>query len=130
MTCSLKISSKHIYENARQFRAEHRKWNDVNCKIKYCVIGLYRENAIEIESEANDSFGGNVYNVTMQITLSIPEFTRNQRNVHCDVLHITPEIVVRLFRSVPDVAIRAYRGLRYSTARFPLDQIRNYVQKR
>ena len=63
----------------------------------------------------------------MQITLSIPEFTRNQRNVHCDVLHITPEIVVRLFRSVPDVAIRAYRGLRYSTARFPLAQIRNYV---
>ena len=37
-------------------------------------IGLYRENAIVIESEANDSFGGNVYNVTMQITLSIPEF--------------------------------------------------------
>ena len=35
---------------------------------------LYRENAIAIESEANDSFGGNVYNVTMQITLSIPEF--------------------------------------------------------
>ena len=25
------------------------------------VIGLYRENAIAIESEANDSFGGNVY---------------------------------------------------------------------
>ena len=24
-------------------------------------VGLYRENAIAIESEANDSFGGNVY---------------------------------------------------------------------
>ena len=35
------------------------------------VIGLYRENAIAIESEANDSFGGNVYYVTMQITLPI-----------------------------------------------------------
>ena len=35
-------------------------------------IGLYRENAIAIESEANDSFGGNVYYVTMQITLPIP----------------------------------------------------------
>ena len=35
-------------------------------------IGLYRENAIAIESEANYSFGGNVYYVTMQITLPIP----------------------------------------------------------
>ena len=30
-------------------------------------IGLYRENAIAIESEANDPFCGNVYYVTMQI---------------------------------------------------------------
>ena len=59
-------------------------------------IGLYRENAIAIESEANDSFGGNVYYVTMQITLPIPEFTRNERNCHCDVLHITPDRVVTL----------------------------------
>ncbi len=32
-------------------------------------IGLYRENAIAIESEARDPFGGNVYYVTMQIAL-------------------------------------------------------------
>ena len=31
------------------------------------IIGLYRENAIAIESEARDPFGGNVYYVTMQI---------------------------------------------------------------
>ena len=48
-------------------------------------ICLYRENAIAIESEAIDSFGGNVHYVTMQITLPIPEFTRNERNCHCDV---------------------------------------------
>ena len=36
------------------------------------TIGLYRENDIAIESEANDSFGGNVYYVTRQITLPIP----------------------------------------------------------
>ena len=54
------------------------------------AIGLYRENAIAIESEANDSFGGNVYYVTMQITLPIPEFTRNERNFHCDILHVAP----------------------------------------
>ena len=60
-------------------------------------LGLYRKNAIAIESEANDSFGGNAYYVTMQITLTIPEFTPNERNVHCDVLHITPDRVARLF---------------------------------
>ncbi len=29
------------------------------------AIGLYRENAIAIEGEARDPFGGNVYYVTM-----------------------------------------------------------------
>ena len=76
---------------------------------KYRPIGSYRENAIAIECEANDSFGGNVYNVTMQITLSIPGFTQNERNVHCDVLHITPVRVVRLFL---DDAIAAFQTSR------------------
>ena len=67
-------------------------------------IGLYRENAIAIVREANDSFGVNVYYVTMQITLPIPEFTRNERNFHCDVLHITLDRVVTL---VLDDAIAA-----------------------
>ena len=39
-------------------------------------IGLYRENAIAIESEARDPFGGNVYYVAMQITFPIPEIAR------------------------------------------------------
>ena len=77
------------------------------------TIGLYRENAIALESEANceanDSFRGNVYYVTMQITLPIPELTRNERNVHCDVLHITPERIVRLFL---DDAIAAFQTSR------------------
>ena len=72
-------------------------------------IGLYRENAIAIESEANDSFGGNVYYVTMQITLPIPEFTRNQRKFHYDVLHIITDRVFRLFL---DDAITAIQTLR------------------
>ena len=37
---------------------------------------IYRENSIAIESEAKDPFGGNVFYVTMQITLHIPEFAR------------------------------------------------------
>ena len=75
-----------------------------------CIaICLYRENAIAIESEANDSFGGNVYYVTMQITLPIPEFTRNERNFHCDVLHIAPDRVVTL---VLDDAIAAIQTSR------------------
>ena len=60
-------------------------------------IGLYRENAIAIESEARYPFGGNVYYVTVHITLPIPEFTCSERNLHCDVLHITTHRVVRLF---------------------------------
>ena len=48
------------------------------------LIGLYREKAIAIESEARDPFGGNMYYVTMQITLFIPEFAR-VRNVICIV---------------------------------------------
>ena len=75
----------------------------------WLFIGLYRENAIAIESEANDSFGGNVYNVTMQIAFFIPGFTRNERNFHSDVLHITPVRVVRLFL---DDAIAAFQTSR------------------
>ena len=45
-------------------------------------IGLYRENAIAIESEARDPFGGNVYYATMQITFPIPEFARKERKAY------------------------------------------------
>ena len=58
-------------------------------RIAWCIqfaIGLYRENAIAIESEARDPFGGNVYYVTMQIMFTIPEFARKGRNLHCDVV--------------------------------------------
>ena len=60
------------------------------------TIGLYRENAIAIESEARYPFGGNVYYVTMQITFPIPEFARKERNLHCDVVHVTTKLVSRL----------------------------------
>ena len=72
-------------------------------------IGLYRENAIAIESEARDPFGGNVYYVTMQITFFIPEFARKERNLHCDVVHVTPKWVSRL---VLDHAIAAIQTSR------------------
>ena len=58
-------------------------------------MGLYRENAIAIESEARDPLGGNVYYVTMQITFPIPEFARKQRNLHCDVVHVTTNCISR-----------------------------------
>ena len=62
-----------------------------------------------IESEVKDPFGGNVYHVTMQITLPIPECTRNECNLHCDVLHITTDRVARL---VLDDAIAAIQTSR------------------
>ena len=73
------------------------------------AIGLYRENAIAIESEARDPFGGNVYYVTMQITFPIPEFARKERNLHCDVVHVTTKWVSRL---VLDHAIAAIQTSR------------------
>ena len=76
-------------------------------------IGFYRENAIAIENEGDDSIRGNVYYVTMQITLPIPEcdpeFTRNERNFHCDVLHITPDRVVTLVLGDAIAAIQTSR---------------------
>ena len=47
-------------------------------------IGLYRENAnVAIDSEAyRDPNGGNVYDVTMQITFHIPELAGKERNLH------------------------------------------------
>ena len=73
------------------------------------AIGLYRENAIAIESEARDPFGGNVYYVTMQMTFPIPEFARKERNLHCDVGHVTTKWVSRL---VLDHAIAAIQTSR------------------
>ena len=73
------------------------------------LIGLYRENAIAIESEARDPFGGNVDYVTMQITFPIPEFARKERNLHCDVVHVTTKWVSRL---VLDHAIAAIQTSR------------------
>ena len=80
-----------------------------NCDGIFCPIGLYRENAIAIESEARDPFGGNVYYVTMQIAFPIPEFARKERNLHCDVVHLTTKWVSRL---VLDDAIAAIQTSR------------------
>ena len=74
-------------------------------------IGLYHENAIAIESEARDPFGGNVYYVTMQITFHIPESARKERNLHCDVVHIT---TVRVSRLVLDHAIATIAAIQTS----------------
>ena len=73
------------------------------------VIGLYRESAIAIESEARDPFGGHVYYVTMQITFPVPEFARKGRNSHCDVVHVATKWVSRL---VLDHAIAAIQTSR------------------
>ena len=74
-------------------------------------IGLYRENAIAIESEARDPNDGNVCYVTMQIPFHIPEFVRKERNLHYDdhVVYITTVWVSRL---VLDHAIAAIQTSR------------------
>ena len=72
-------------------------------------IGLYREYAIAIQDEVGDSNEGNVFYVTMRITFNIPEFTRSERNSHCDVLHITPDRVVTLVLDDTIAAIQTSR---------------------
>ena len=72
-------------------------------------LGLYRENAIAIENEARYPFGGNMYYITMQITFPIPEFARKERNLHCDVAHVTTKWISRL---VLDHAIAAIQTSR------------------
>ena len=91
-----------------------RKERNLHCDVVYITtkwvsIGLYRENAIAIQNESGDSNGGNVLYVTMRITFNIPEFTRNERNSHCDVLHIIP---IRVARLVLDDAIAAIQTSR------------------
>ena len=79
-------------------------------KVDTLYIGLYHENAIAIESEARYPFGGNVYYVTMQITFFISEFVRiKERNLHCDIVHVTTKWVSRL---VLDDAIAAIQTSR------------------
>ena len=75
----------------------------------WSVMGLYRENAIAIDSEAKDPFDGNVYYVTMQITLHILEFARKERNLLCDVVHITTKWVFCLTLDHAIAAIQASR---------------------
>ena len=64
---------------------------------------------VAIESEAKDIFGGDVYLVTMHITLPIPEFTRIERDLHCDILRITTDRVVRLFLDETIAALQTSR---------------------
>ena len=55
-----------------------------------------------IQNESRDPSGGNVYDVTMQIT-------RKFRNLHCDVVHITTVWVSSLTIDCNGVfAIKAY----------------------
>ena len=63
-----------------------------------------------IQNESRDPFGGNVYYVTIQITFLTRKFRNGQRNLHCDVVHITTKGVSSLTVDCNGVfAIKAYR---------------------
>ena len=62
-----------------------------------------------IQNESRDPFGGNVYYVTMQITFLTRKFRNKERNLHCDVVHITTKWVSSLTLDCNGVfAIKAY----------------------
>ena len=65
-----------------------------------------------IQNESRDPFGGNVYYVTMQITFLTRKFRNGERNLHCDVVHITTKWVFRLTLDCNGVfAIKPYNCL-------------------
>ena len=62
-----------------------------------------------IQNESRDPFGGNVYYVTMQITFLTRNIRNGERNLHCDVVHITTKWVSSLTLDCNGVfAIKAY----------------------
>ena len=63
-----------------------------------------------IQNESRDPFGGNVYYVTMQITSLTRKLRKVERNLHCDVVHITTEWVSN-FHLNDVFAINAYNKL-------------------
>ena len=66
-----------------------------------------------IQNESRDPFVGNVYYVTMQITFLTRKFRNGERNLHCDVVHITTKWVSSLILDCNGVfAIKAYVSLR------------------
>ena len=50
-----------------------------------------------------------MYYVTMQITFPIPQFARKERNLHCDVVHVTTKWVSRLVLEHAIAAIQTSR---------------------
>ena len=65
-----------------------------------------------IQNESRDPFGGNVYYVTMQITFFTRKFRNVERNLHCDVVHMTTKWVSSLTLDCNGVfAIKAYISL-------------------
>ena len=62
-----------------------------------------------IQNESRDPFGGNVYYVTMQMTFFTRKFRNGERNLHCDVVHITTKWVSSLTLDCNGVfAIKTY----------------------
>ena len=61
-----------------------------------------------IQNESRDPNGGNVYYVAMQITFPMRKFRNVERNLHCDVVHVTTVWVSSLTLDCNDVfAIKA-----------------------
>ena len=62
-----------------------------------------------IQNESRDPFGGNVYYLTMQITFPTRKFRNGERDLHCDVVHITTKWVPSLTLDCNGVfTIKAY----------------------
>ena len=94
-----------------------RRWPEKTCfRMRGRAMSEYRPLSRRldrcdrvIQNESRDPFGGNVYSVTMQITFLMRKFRNGERNLHCDVVHITTKWVSSLTLDCNGVfAIKAY----------------------
>ena len=82
-----------------------------------------------IQNESRDPDGGNVYYVTMQIMFLTCKFRNVERNLHCDIVHITTIWVSSLTLGCNGVfVIKAYGRLRLLLLGGSISQFFSFLQ--
>ena len=98
-----KINVKHFRVNNGLFvwRRDVHSYRPISRRLGRCDR--------MIQNESRDPNGRNMYYVTMQITFLMRKFQNVERNLHCDLVHITTVWVSSLTLDCNGVfAIKAY----------------------
>ena len=97
----------------------------VSCQVSYSPLSRRLDRCDRmIQNESRDPNGGYVYYVTMQIMFSTCNFRIVERNLHCDVVHITTIWVSSLTLDCNGVfAIKAYCSLSLQPISRPVSRV-------